>query len=244
MTIPTIPMVNLSDTYLRLLTLTNTSTTVTTISAGSARNTTNVNDIVVNAALAVNIAANGANALDTGTVANNTFYAVYVVGDSTGYHATCGLYSVSATAPTLPAGYDMWRRIGYVLTDGSAHILPFSQRGLGKDRKMWYSTIIASSITAGTSATFVAADFSGSVPLQATTIIMQTAFTPTGAGNALALRATGVTSTNGQIIISGDVAAVSHQSVVECPCNIAASVDYKVTGTAVALSCVGYVDQL
>jgi|WetSurMetagenome_2_1015567.scaffolds.fasta_scaffold32677_1 hypothetical protein len=244
MTIPTIPMVNLGNLYIQKLQLTNTSTTVTAIAAGQARNSTNINDIVVSAALAVSTAVNGANGLDTGTVANSTFYSVFVVGDSTGYNASCGLYSLSATAPTLPAGYDMFRRIGYVLTDGSAHILPFLQRGNGLDREMWYSTIIASTITNGSSSTFAAADFSGSVPPQATDIIMLTAFTPTAASNTLNLKATGVTSTNGQIIISGDVAAVLHTSVVRCPCNVAASVDYKVTGTTVALSTIAYVDQL
>lgn len=39
------------------------------------------------------------------------------------------IFALSATAPTLPASYDQKRRIGAVLTDGSANIIAFHQHG-------------------------------------------------------------------------------------------------------------------
>lgn len=49
-----------------------------------------------------NLAAAGANGLDTGTVAINTFYYGYVIWNGT---TIAGLWSLSPTAPTMPAGY-------------------------------------------------------------------------------------------------------------------------------------------
>lgn len=66
--------------------------------------------------------------LDTGAVANNTWYHVFLIRRSdTGVVDV--LTSLSATAPTLPAGYDAKRRIGSVKTDGSGNVTPFEQLG-------------------------------------------------------------------------------------------------------------------
>ena len=73
-------------------------------------------------ALAVNVtvdtSASGANGLDTGALAINTWYNLYVIyNPSTA--TTAGLASLSATAPTLPSGYTFRARVGAVLTDAS-----------------------------------------------------------------------------------------------------------------------------
>lgn len=68
----------------------------------------------------------GANGLDTGTIANNKWYAVFIIGKPDG--TVAGLLSLSLT-PTLPSGYTMRRRIGLVLTDASAHFVPYAQAG-------------------------------------------------------------------------------------------------------------------
>lgn len=65
--------------------------------------------------------------LDTGTVANTTWYHVWLIRRSdTG--VVDALFSTSATAPTMPSNYDQKRLRGAVLTDGSANILPFMCR--------------------------------------------------------------------------------------------------------------------
>lgn len=77
----------------------------------------------------------GANGLDAGTLANSTWYHVYAISKANGV-APAFLASTSATAPTLPATYTLKRRIGSFKTDGSAHILAFTQ----DDDDFWLGT--------------------------------------------------------------------------------------------------------
>jgi len=56
----------------------------------------------VTATLSVDIDTNGANGLDTGSPADNTWYYVYVISN---YTTVAGLLSTSASAPTMPSGY-------------------------------------------------------------------------------------------------------------------------------------------
>lgn len=66
--------------------------------------------------------------LDTGTVANNTFYHLFAIRNLT-TETSDYLFSLSKTSPTLPTGYTKQKRIGTVRTDGSANIRPFDQQG-------------------------------------------------------------------------------------------------------------------
>ncbi|MBV9828523.1 MAG: hypothetical protein JO001_23085 [Alphaproteobacteria bacterium] len=70
----------------------------------------------------------GNGGLDTGTVANLTWYYVYQI-----QRADTGVvdYLLTATygAPTMPANYTRKRYIGAVKTDGSGHLLAFAQIG-------------------------------------------------------------------------------------------------------------------
>lgn len=78
--------------------------------------------------LTINCATNGANGLDTGGLANNTFYSIWVIyNPSTG--TTAGLASTSATSPTMPSGYTAKARLGWMRTDGSAHFWGLMQKG-------------------------------------------------------------------------------------------------------------------
>jgi len=63
----------------------------------------------------INLGTNGAaNALDTGTIAIDTWYAIWAIAKADG--TTAGLASTSFTSPTLPSGYTFAARIGAVLT--------------------------------------------------------------------------------------------------------------------------------
>lgn len=74
-----------------------------------------------------------AGGLDTGTIANNTWYHVYVIRrPDTGVVDL--ILSTSASAPTLPANYTQYRRIGSAKTNGSAQWRKFYQDG---DRFSW-----------------------------------------------------------------------------------------------------------
>lgn len=247
-----VPIVNAPYLNLQGLNLGWTSGTVITVAAGRARNVStvaaqsNLNDITLSAAVTINAATTGAAGLDQGALANSTFYAVYAIGDSSGFNSGSAVLSTSTTGPLMPDGYDMYRRIGYVLTSGAAAILAFDQRGSGVERTMTYRASIATDITSGSSATFAAVDVSDSVPAIATDIIFKCHFTPTAADDELALRSGDSATDEGQAVASGSVAAVVTAAMLTCPCNAtsASAVDYKVTGSAVAINVQGYVDQL
>ncbi|HET8689614.1 MAG TPA: hypothetical protein VFM18_23635 [Methanosarcina sp.] len=77
--------------------------------------------LVQNVIVAPNTLVSGFNGLDTGAAATQTWYSVWVVSDGA---AVYGLLSLSATAPSLPAGYYK-ARVGWVRTD-SANRYPIS----------------------------------------------------------------------------------------------------------------------
>lgn len=70
----------------------------------------------------------GNGALDTGSIANATWYHVWLIQRSDTAVVDI-LVSTSATAPTMPASYDRKRRIGAMKTNGSAQWLGFNQIG-------------------------------------------------------------------------------------------------------------------
>lgn len=70
----------------------------------------------------------GNGALDTGTIANSTWYHVWLIQrPDTGVVDI--LVSTSASSPTMPSNYTRKRRIGSLLTDGSAQWVKFTQNG-------------------------------------------------------------------------------------------------------------------
>lgn len=84
--------------------------------------------------------------LDTGSISNATWYHVFLIG-GTGQTVDV-LTSLSPTAPTLPSGYTVFRRIGSMLTDSSAHWTLFTQLG---NEFLWATPVSnASNLTPGT----------------------------------------------------------------------------------------------
>lgn len=85
----------------------------------------------------INTATTGANGLDAGSVAANTWYAVFAIAKADGTKAA--LASLSATAPTLPSGYTFAARVGWFRTDGTGNKYPlaFAQNG---PRAKWLPT--------------------------------------------------------------------------------------------------------
>jgi hypothetical protein len=78
----------------------------------------------------------GVGGLDTGSIANNTGYHVWVIGKTDG--TVDALISLSASAPTMPSGYTLKRRIGWAKTNGSAQWLKFKQLG---DTFLWDAAV-------------------------------------------------------------------------------------------------------
>jgi hypothetical protein len=105
------------------------------IAAGAANDTNSGGIMVLSAAYTKTTASwavgSGNGALDTGSIANNTWYHVYLI-ERTDTGVVDVLFSlqpaaVGPTNPTLPASYTLSRRIGAMLTDSSAHWIKFTQ---------------------------------------------------------------------------------------------------------------------
>lgn len=114
--------------------LSRASATTFTIAAGAARNDNGGTgkNVQFNSAFTKSLSAwavgTGNGGLDTGAVANSTWYHVHgIVNDSDG--SSDAIYSLSATAPTVPAGYTARAYISFFKTNGSAQITAFSQIG-------------------------------------------------------------------------------------------------------------------
>lgn len=102
------------------------------VAAGAATDSTHTTRIALSSAISKTTSAwavgTGNGGLDTGSIANSTWYHVWLILRSdTGVVDV--LVSTSATAPTMPANYDYKRRIGAMKTDGSAQWTSFLQVG-------------------------------------------------------------------------------------------------------------------
>ena len=73
-------------------------------------------------------AGNNAGGLFSGSVAIDTWYHLFLIRKDSDGSIDAG-FDTSVTAANIPGGYTAYRRIGSVLTDGSANILPFTQVG-------------------------------------------------------------------------------------------------------------------
>ena len=112
-----------------------TPTTTLDVAPGAARDTTDaVNLNLFSTVRGILQAAGGwaagdnKNKLDTGVKANNAWYHVFVIrkaSDGTGDI----LFSLSATAPTMPAGYVGFRRVSSIRTDSAGNITAFFNVG-------------------------------------------------------------------------------------------------------------------
>jgi len=109
--------------------------------AGATYKATSVN-------VSISTGSNGVNGLDVGSVAASTWYSVWIIYNGT---TVAGLISTSATAPTMPSGYTYKARVGWMVTDGSAHLVNTLQ--LGKRAQYVAPPLIANGVKGTYSAT-------------------------------------------------------------------------------------------
>lgn len=169
MAVQSIPVENQPFLYINGLNVSNDATSPNTkidVASGQCRDSNDVMDLVLSSSIIINAGANGAvNRLDSGTFAASKVYAVYLIGDSKGKLVAGGLLSLASnSAPTMPFGYDSYRKIGYAISDSSVHFLKAYVAGNNNFRRFVYDSPQATSVTAGTSATYAAIDLSVLVP--------------------------------------------------------------------------------
>lgn len=225
---PNVPVVNAGLLYVNGLTLTAgpinadiLSTATLLIGPGQARDSTNVNDIELEATATLNTALAGVvNGLDQGALAATTKYAVYVIGDSTQYNDTGTLLSTSFTNPILPFGYDMFRRIGTVLSNpAGTRLLNFHQRGTDSIRNTYYAVPLPTAAIVPLDANFHPILLTTWVPTTATKVQISSSLTSDAGGtrtvtySADASTDIGHAATAGEVIMSSPASTVTTASL-------------------------------
>jgi len=260
------PIYSLPYLYIQGMNLSVASTTLLAIAPGQCRDSNDVIDMPIGypnlqgttnpptlfqgyiPPLYVNTAINGANGLDSGTIAASTQYAVYVIGDSRGNNQVAGLLSLTSNAyPLVPTGYDSLRLIGFVATDSSSHLLATSLLNSSKLRAFYLQPPV-SVLSAGTATTFTAIDLSGAIPTTTDLNViayLYVVFIPAAAGDLAELRPTGSTATTGLTTITGAAAGVPQSQYVQVICGVGSSkpeIDYLVSSSSdsLTISVAGY----
>lgn len=242
--------------YSSYLTIKNDSTTPNTkftISPGSGLDINQTYQLTVPSTLTVDATKNGANGLDTGSLAASTVYSVFIIGDVVNANTTAGLISASIYLPLIPDGYQTCKLIGYIVTDASSHFLKGYWGANGDSSRIFmYDAPQATSITAGNATSYTAIDLTTLVPSQATQYIptaqvigtwINSSFTPGAASRTLSMQPAG--GTGDAITITGQVTSVPvttqsyiyHTFVTTKP-----EISYKVSnsGDAAAINVAGF----
>jgi hypothetical protein len=224
------PIVNQPTLYIRDMKVSNNATTPNTqldVSAGICRDSTNTFDInlgnyngqnnsgTANAVTTINAATTGLNALDTGVLVLSTVYKVFVVADAVSGNKTGLMLSTAsaATGPLLPFGYNIFRHIGYAVTDASVHFLLFWQTGNQNARRFTFDAPQATAVTAGTSATYAAIALTKWVPAADNLpILFSVNWTANGAADTFNMQ--GGNSTGDQFLAIAPVAGGTAHTVV------------------------------
>lgn len=135
------------------------------IETGECRDDADSANIILTSPVTVDIEASGANGLDTGSEAADTWYYVWLIRNPT-TDAEAGLLSLSSSSPTMPSGYTEKRYIGSLRNNGGSNIREFLQRGVGGSRAYNYLTVISSRqvLNAGSATVLTAIGLSSFVP--------------------------------------------------------------------------------
>ncbi len=216
------------------------ATTIVAVAPGAARDSANVMDMVVGlgnyvgfnepplqylnyqSGLFVDSTINGANGLDSGTIQPSTQYAVYLIGDSRQYNNVAAVLSLpSNTSPTLPRGYDSYRLLGFLGTNGSAlfQYLNSEPQNIA-NIQTYFNNPPINVLSAGNATTFTGINLGNnfavsslSLPNLIVTILVT--YIPSSIGNQVQFRATGTTSVSNLATITGLQAGYAQSQYIQ-----------------------------
>lgn len=174
----------------------------------------------------VDMTASGANGLDTGSEASGTWYYVWLIYNGT---TVAGLFSTSATAPTLPSGYTFKALIGQCYNNGSSNLDVFRIH----DRQAWTVGADAMSSHAG-SLTYTTLSLAAFVPPNAKAV--------SGTLSSSATALFYVAATSGGLGEAGIVVNTAGAAPYQIPLVTAQTLYYKSggTGSNYSISVSGY----
>lgn len=165
-----IPFLNSKYLAIQDLAVSNDATTPNTkvdVGTGVCRDSSDVYDMYLTSAVVIDTGVVGLNGIDQSVLVASKVYYVLLVSDPVSGLPTGAMVSLSATAPLMPFGYSAFRVIGYMVTDSSVHFLKCYNSGNQNARIFTYDSPQATSVTAGTSATYAAINLSTLVPSNA-----------------------------------------------------------------------------
>jgi hypothetical protein len=222
----------------------NTVSTVD-IEPGTMRDSANTANIDVLATLTADIAVSGVNGLDTGSESSSTWYALYAI-KNIGLGTVASLLSESFTSPTLPVGYDVFRRVGAVLNNSGSSFPLFRQRGVGRDRVVyWHNGDDFGVVTGGSATTWSGVDCSFEMPPSSLEVqLMVQLDTPT-AGDFIKVRPTGGAGRAGSYG-TGGTNAIRHAPIL-IPTDISQNFEYEMFTSGsmtVSIWVLGWTDSL
>jgi hypothetical protein len=215
-----------------------------TVAAGRARNSSNENDIILDALVTVSNLEVGLNGIDTGTVQASKVYALYVVGDSSQNNPTGAMLSLNQSSPLIPSGYDMYRLIGYAVTDATSDFYMGYFYGSANDRRFVYDSPQASDITGGSSGTYAAATLTAVVPAKENIpVLFNLNWNANAAGDTMGLQpfgATGDTFSNIAGVAGGTAHTIMFPTVMAQLDSGVPKVKYKVSAGTIAINVSGF----
>lgn len=270
---PQTPIVNAGLKYVNGFDFPGVSDTTLLLAPGAARDSNNINDIILQPQVDINgdlvnggnllIDGNvvGANGVDLAPIATDSFYAIYIIGDSTSYKPTAALLSLQYIQPYLPLGYDMYRRIGWVATHTVSAVTVFRrfwQFGEGETRTYYYDDPAPLATTVGSAVAFVPVPIRTAVasallaPVEESQVLLGVTYTPGAANSFIRFSLLGSPGVEGQIIWgSGSAVASIQNTVLEIPYTLSTGTPvptftYKFNNAAdaVVFAAVGFRDYL
>ena len=232
------------------------------ISPGQCRDSNNVMDLIVGNPtvplnynyssnpgnpnpILLNSAINGFNGLDYGTVAANTPYNIYVIGDSRGYNPTGGLISLNSNAyPLLPLGYDSYRLVGFAPTNGSSLFSTVAMLHVFHMRSYYFNSPVVV-LSGGNATTFTLINLNTALNNYPFNIaVLSVTFIPAFAGDTVQFRPGGSVATTGLVTIVGLQTGIPQTQIVQVMSGIVtaqAQIQYEVTnaGDSVSVGVIG-----
>lgn len=213
------------------------------IGPGQAKDSTNVANIINTSTLSVNWTH-----LDQGSEAADTLYTVYLIIDSSGTNPIDRRISTSTTAPTLPAGYDLFVRVGSFRNNNSQDIIEFRQIGNGKRRRIIYNDELSNLeiLSNGAAQVPTPVNFSSLVPSTSRTLLAGIIYQQDDHDDFVQFRETGMTMSNSALRFTQlDNKNRDGYGIVELPLNENQSLDYWVSDVDddLFISVVGYYDE-